>query len=376
MQELPLHVLGGREDQLVALAPGQFSSRVQGQGHVLELVHVIRIDEEHVVQPALADEPPAPVYLVGLELLARGGKEDVPGQLLIARQRRPAQHGLPPHGTPDLEVAERAAKPGLEGRILCGGHALDDPPHPLRGDRIHVVLALDQHETAVAAVLPVQRQDRLGGSAGAGEGVEDDGVLVGGDLEDAFQEADRLHGGKVREIIGEKLQEGSLGILGVTDFLVRPDRLRNQTLLYLRKESLDGRDLVFVLTPPDSTIFVHPVKVLLRIAPEVTRWRSFDDSPARTCNGIDSLAVRIASRQVAGFPRPARVVVRIAVTGIGFIGSRQQAKLELVLHSRIDQDEIVVFGEVLGAALGGVNLLPNHGRHEVVFPEHLVHQRA
>jgi hypothetical protein len=47
---------------------------------------------------------------------------------------------------------------------------------------------LDEDEAAAAAVLFVQLQDGVAGRAAAGEGVEDDGVLVGGELKDALDQ--------------------------------------------------------------------------------------------------------------------------------------------------------------------------------------------
>ena len=83
------------------------------------------------------------------------------------------------HGTPKLEVAEGAAKAGLESVDLGGRNALNDSPDAFGGDGVGVVFALHKKEAAVATVLAVQGEHGLRRGAGTGKGVEHDGVFVG-----------------------------------------------------------------------------------------------------------------------------------------------------------------------------------------------------
>jgi hypothetical protein len=82
-------------------------------------------------------------------------------------------------GRPSSKVAEGAAETGLEGVVPGARNPVDDAPDALGGDGVRVVLALDQDEAPIAAVFPVLGEDGVGGGAGAGEGIEDDGVGVG-----------------------------------------------------------------------------------------------------------------------------------------------------------------------------------------------------
>ncbi len=56
---------------------------------------------------------------------------------------------------------------------------LDGAAHALGREAVGVVLAFDQDEAAVAAVFGVGLEHRVGGGAGAGEAVEDEGVGLG-----------------------------------------------------------------------------------------------------------------------------------------------------------------------------------------------------
>ena len=132
------------------------------------------------------DEPGLPVGLRRVELLPGRREEDVGGEFLPRRQVRPVEERLLAHGTPELEIAEGAAEASFEGIVLGGRNPCDDATDALGGDRIRVGLAFDEDEAAVAAVFSVLSEDGVGGGAGPGEGIEDDGVAVGGQEDHAL----------------------------------------------------------------------------------------------------------------------------------------------------------------------------------------------
>ena len=218
-------------------------------------------------------------------------------------------------------------------------------------------------------------KNRVSRGAGARKRIQNDGVGIGGDLEDSLDQFERL-GSEVRQVVRENLQEGLLGALGVVDLLVRPDCLWNQTVLHLGQETLDGGDLVAVAAPPDAIVLVQVVEALLRDRPISPRWRAIDNAPTRASYGVGPLAVGVARREVAGLPRPPRIVIGVAITRVGLRSAWQQVPRKRLLASRVRDDEVMVLREVLGAALGRVHLLPYHGRDEVLLPENLVHQTA
>jgi len=82
-------------------------------------------------------------------------------------------------------------------RAFLARVARHDPADALGGERLGVVFHLDEDKFSVATVRPVHVQHRVGGGAGACEGVEDDGIGRGGDLEDALNERGWLGGLKV-----------------------------------------------------------------------------------------------------------------------------------------------------------------------------------
>ena len=170
VQELLVEVLGGGEHEPAPFRGGQPSGDVQRRCHVLDLLDICLVDEEHVVEPAAADEPILTPDLLRRGLFAGGGEEDVARELLVTREIRSVEKRLLAHRPVQLEVAERPAQPGLEGLVLCGRDTVDDAPRPLGGDGIHVVFALDEHEAPVAAVLPVQGHHRMRRRARTGYG--------------------------------------------------------------------------------------------------------------------------------------------------------------------------------------------------------------
>ena len=126
--------------------------------------------------------------IIGLLTLCRGigqlglGEPDILPNLLrahrlvevFANQQRLAQ----------LIKAKAAA--GALYRVFVLTVALDNPPNPLGGDGFGVVHHLHQNEFAVPTVGLVHVEDSVGGGAGTGEAVEDDGVFFCGNLDDAL----------------------------------------------------------------------------------------------------------------------------------------------------------------------------------------------
>ena len=63
---------------------------------------------------------------------------------------------------------------------------VDDAAHTFGGNAFGVVAHFDEDEFAVSAILLVHVEDGVGGGAGTGEGVEDDRIRIGSDLENSF----------------------------------------------------------------------------------------------------------------------------------------------------------------------------------------------
>ncbi len=101
---------------------------------------------------------------------------------------------------------------------IAGTHPPDPFGRDVPGD---ILVHLDQDEAAVAAVLGVLFEDRMTGGAGAGKGIQNQRILVGGDLQDALNQSGGFGG-----------VEGSLGVeqglnflfrfIGVSSFIVGP----------------------------------------------------------------------------------------------------------------------------------------------------------
>ena len=84
----------------------------------------------------------------------------------IAHQQRFAQ-------IVEAEIAARTFH-GVLAFAIATDHAL----HALGGDAVSVVHHLDKDELAVSAVGFVHVEDSMGGGAGTGEGVEDNGIRI------------------------------------------------------------------------------------------------------------------------------------------------------------------------------------------------------
>ena len=82
-----------------------------------------------------------------------------------------------------------------------------------------------------------------------------------------------------------------LGILRVSDFVVLPQGLRHHALLHVGKESLEARNVVAILAPPDALVTVQFKKPLFRKTPVVAGRRASDNTPRRAGDRIGSLAI-------------------------------------------------------------------------------------
>jgi hypothetical protein len=89
------------------------------------------------------------------------------------------------------EAAElEAAAQALYGVAFGVGVALGHAPDALAGDVVgDVCVHFNEDETALAAVFGVLLEHGMTGGAGPGEAVENEGVFVGGDLQDALNQS-------------------------------------------------------------------------------------------------------------------------------------------------------------------------------------------
>ena len=118
-----------------------------------------------------------------------------------------------------LIEGEAAARAGHSTFALAV--AVDDPAHPLGGDGLGVVHHLHQNELAVPAVRLIHVQHSVRRRAGTGEGVENNGIWVGSDLQNAFNKACRFWGVKGR-FSTENGKQVFFCLVGVTGFCKRP----------------------------------------------------------------------------------------------------------------------------------------------------------
>jgi hypothetical protein len=61
-----------------------------------------------------------------------------------------------------------------------------------------VFIHFNEDEVALAAVLGVLLEHGVGGGAGTGEAVKNDGIFIGSDLQDALNQQRRLGCGEIR----------------------------------------------------------------------------------------------------------------------------------------------------------------------------------
>ena len=212
---------------------------------------------------------------------------------------------------------------------------------------------------------------------GTGERIEHDGIPVRGDAQDVLDERGRLD--RVEHVFRPlEVQDADqllLGVLRVADFGMRPDRLRYDALAHFGQIPLQPRHAGAVRSPPDAIVRIQLGEPLRRYA-KVIADRRAERLPRRTGHFIGAEAVVVPGGQIARRPRAARVVVRVPVATRRLRAALKQMRLPLVRIVRVDDDEVVVFGEVSGGVPRRKVLLPDDGRQEIFDAEYLVHQRA
>src|SRR5262249_54248649 len=104
--------------------------------------------------------------------------------------------------------------------------------------------------------------------------------------------------------------------------------------------------------------------------------RPLDHASAWALNRVRSLAVVIASREITRLPRASWIIVRIRIACICLLGTRKQTSLPDVLFLGVNDNVVVILGEVCGGAFRRINLFPDDRRDEVVAAENFIHQRA
>ncbi len=149
-------------------------------------------------------------------------------------------------GAPDLPVIEarieamagvqaggQVSEAGTEtGEIFTFAVAIaaHDPAYPLGANvatevlvrLLHGRLAVgDEDETPGAAVFGVEFQHRLGRGSGTGEEIENQIVRLGGDAQNAFDQADRFGGGE-GGLCFENVLNLLARLIGMPDLFVRP----------------------------------------------------------------------------------------------------------------------------------------------------------
>ena len=125
----------------------------------------------------------------------------------------------------EREVARDAGDGALALAI-----AVDDALHTLCGDGVGVVHQLDTDEAAVTAVSCVGFENCMGGGSGSREGVQNDGIGVGGYLKDALDKAGRLGRVKCSGFI-EDFTDFQLSICILPCILIGPKCCRDNSLL-------------------------------------------------------------------------------------------------------------------------------------------------
>ena len=148
--------------------------------------------------------------------------------------------------------------------LIGPGAALNDATQSFGGDipgdvRHH----FDQDEAPVAAVLRVHLQHRVAGGAAARKGVQYEVAGVGGDLQDALDEARGFGRGKHLCSIRYELDNFLFGLLSVADLLVQPNGLRDNALLNIRKKALSDAEHYSRLSPTKSVhlCLVHRISL-------------------------------------------------------------------------------------------------------------------
>ena len=233
------------------------------------------------------------------------------------------------------------------------GVAFDGAAHALGCELVGVGLAFHQNELAAATVFGVGLEHGVGGGGAAGKAVEDDGVWLAGQLQNALQQGHRFgRDGALLVFEHAHFQQGSLGVLGVTDFVVEPESLGGTALFDIREIALETRLIAAVVTPPNATLRVPFFELRFLHAPVSARRWPFNDTPVGAGNGIGAFAVIVAGRQVARSPRSTRIVVGVGEAVIHLHCALQQIGPPLLLVFGVDQHIVVVFAEELCGVLG------------------------
>ena len=110
--------------------------------------------------------------------LAGCGVHEVTGQGFVVRQVLSGEHFFRADFIAQRAIGETAAQSVFQILVLGLGHAFDDTANTLGGNFVGIVFTFHQDESTVAAVFLVMCQDCVCRCAGAGEGVEDDGVFI------------------------------------------------------------------------------------------------------------------------------------------------------------------------------------------------------
>jgi len=178
----------------------------------------------------------------------------------------------------ELEAAAQA----FDGVALGVGVAAGDPFDALGGHVAgDVVVHFHEDETAVAAVFGVLLEYGVAGCAGTRKAVENHRVFVGGDLQNALDQA----GGfwrdediiRVSEI--NEFKQLPLALLSMPDISVRPEAHRYNALFYFRQKYLRGGNIVSISSPPNSPVGVHPFQLVFRNTPIRAFWWPWNDTP-------------------------------------------------------------------------------------------------
>lgn len=124
---------------------------------------------------------------------------------------------------------------------------------------IHIGKHFDLDEPTIAAVFNVLFEHGMSCRAGAGKAVEDDGVFVSGDLQDALNQAGGFWCDEniIRGIEINQFEQFLLAFLCVANLSVKPHGLGYPTIFNLMQESLGLRNGVAILAPPDPVIVIQ-----------------------------------------------------------------------------------------------------------------------
>ena len=93
----------------------------------------------------------------------------------------------------------------------------------------------------------------------------------------------------------------------------------------------------------DSAVAIQFSEFFFRNSPIATFGRPLNQSPPWAADSVSSLAVIVPCSEVIWSPYATRVVVRILVDGVLFLGPREKFRLPRGRVSRIDDNVVVVF---------------------------------